>query len=354
MGAVGSARGLRVCHAWSPTTDSIDDETTELLEKYAEKFKAGDINGDGLLQRDELRSLLEKVGDGSESVPMHWLTDADLDEIFEQYDRDRNGAISLDEFMQLAQDNVFLTKELSAYKAAFNAVDVGGDGFIGPNEMCAVLTVLGSSLRSYEEITRLMGKYDKDHSGRIDFPEFLRLCRYEKALPLDDILRYAATLSASRSGDGSASSSSSDDATEAHSKELVMSIASESAFRNILSFNKENGKLVVVMGTLSWCRPCKRFNSAYERLAAAYPNVVFLRLNGNDSEDTKQLFKKKLKIRATPSFLFFRNAELVGSTTGANTSRFETVMRAMLKDGEIPEKSVYELMDVKEALAHAG
>lgn len=183
-GVVGSARGSRVCKlaAWSPTTASIDDETTELLEKYAAKFKAGDINGDGMLQRDELRALLEKVGDGQETVPMHWLTDADLDDLFEQYDRDRNGAISLDEFMLLAQDNVFLTKELSAYKSAFNAVDVGGDGFIGPNEMCAVLTVLGSPLQSYEEITRLMHKYDKDNSGE-----------FKSTLAVENILFFATT-----------------------------------------------------------------------------------------------------------------------------------------------------------------
>ena len=114
------------------------------------------------------------------------------------------------------------------------------------------------------------------------------------------------------------------------------------------------GKLVAVMGTLSWCRPCKRFESIYESIASAYPDVFFLKLNGNDSEDTKQLFKKKLKIRATPSFLFFRNGESVGGTTGANKSRFETVLRTLLNTEEMPEKSVYELMDEKEALAHAS
>ena len=194
VGVTASTRGSRVCvAAWRPTTASIDDETTELLEKYAAIFKAADINGDGMLQRDELRALLEKVGEGLQSVPMHWLTEGDLDAIFEQYDRDRNGVIDMDEFMQLAQDNVFLSKELSEYKKvmriafqciiapalrpdplpfsfsffsqAFTAVDVGGDGFIGPNEMCAVLTVLGSPLKSYEEITRLMKKYDNDNSG---------------------------------------------------------------------------------------------------------------------------------------------------------------------------------------------
>ena len=102
------------------------------------------------------------------------------------------------------------------------------------------------------------------------------------------------------------------------------------------------------MGSLTWCRPCKRFNPVYQRMAAAYPHVVFLHLNGNDSEETKRLFKHKLKIRATPSFLFFRNGVVVDSCSGANPSRFESHLRALLKEGEMPEKSLYELIDVEE------
>lgn len=37
--------------------------------------------------------------------------------------------------------------------------------------------------------------------------------------------------------------------------------------------------------------------------------VVCLKLFGNSNDDTKRLFKEKLKARTTPSFYFFRGSE---------------------------------------------
>ena len=329
--------------------ESIDDETAGLLEKYLATFRTADADEDGLLRREELRSLLERVSGGEESVPLHWLTDDDLNEIFDQYDRDEDGAISFREFTKLAHDNVFLTKELNEYRAAFNAVDVGGDGFIGPNEMCSILTALDSPLKSYDQITRLMAKYDTDRSGRIDFGEFLRLCRYEKALPIDQILHYASTLAAARSAQDGTSSSSSGSSADVEPVEYknhrVLCVNSESMFQGILDVNKN--KLVVLLASLTWCRPCKRIAPVFQKLAEAYPSVVFIRLNGNDSDETKRLFKKKLKIRATPSFLFFRQGDVVGSCIGANPSRVESTLRSFLSEtDDKPEHTLYEIEPV--------
>ncbi|KAL4520905.1 hypothetical protein Ndes2437A_g04857 [Nannochloris sp. 'desiccata'] len=386
-------------NSWdAPATESIDDATAELFDRYSTTFNEADTDKDGLLHRDELRTILESVGSGKEHTPLHWLTDDDLDQIFNQYDKDEDNAKNLTEFMTLAHDNVFLTKALSEYRTAFKAVDQNRDGFLGPTELLSVLSKVDSPLKSYENIVRLMNKYDTDRNGRMDFGEFLRMARYEQALPLDAILTYAAGGSRS-SVSSSSSSSSSSIGREIHDKmghstlsstnltasislasesptalsasssssysdssfkpgggaaarlaeqraeneHLVISIANEESFNGIFERNKD--KLVVVMGSLTWCRPCKRMTPVFQRMAAAYPQVVFVHLNGNDSEETKQLFKHKLKIRATPSFLFFRQGAVVDTCSGANSERFENHLRNLLREDEMPDKSLCELMD---------
>jgi Ca2+-binding EF-hand superfamily protein/thiol-disulfide isomerase/thioredoxin len=409
-------------NSWdAPAHESIDDETATLLDRYETTFHEADTNKDGLLHRAELRELLERVAGGAERTPLQWLNDDDLDSIFNQYDLDGNNAIDLKEFMKLAQDNVFLQKELSEYQTAFQAVDKNGDGYLGPTELLSVLSHVDSPLKSYDNIVRLMNKYDTDRNGRMDFAEFLRLCRYEHALPLDSILSYAAARATARSTSGSknseqhkkhhhhkkeahisplpttataattsnvlaatslaseipttttttsASDSDSDSSTSspeatptpkpaggaaarnaeqrAKMAKLIIPIDSEESFNSIFEQESNKDKLVVVMGSLTWCRPCKRFAPVYQRMAAAYTNVVFLHLNGNDNEDTKQLFKHKLKIRATPSFLFFRKGVVVDSCNGANPSRFESHLRSLLTESEMPRKNLYELIDISE------
>jgi hypothetical protein len=68
-------------------------------------------------------------------------------------------------------------------------------------------------------------------------------------------------------------------------------------------------KLTVLFSGLTWCRPCKGMSKPFERMADVYGakgGVSFLKLFGNANPRCKQMFKN-LKIRSTPSFLFYRN-----------------------------------------------
>jgi len=100
-------------------------------------------------------------------------------------------------------------------------------------------------------------------------------------------------------------------------------------------------KVVVLLASLSWCRPCKKVLPQYNKLAAVYSEAIFLRFNGNENEDTKALFKTKLKARVTPSFFFFKAGELLGTCTGANATRFETNLRSHLPANAMPAEMLY-------------
>lgn len=161
----GIGAAPHVAAGWAPQMDSIDDETQDVLDKILQTFNSADANGDGKLQRDELRDLLERAGGGAEFVPLHWLTEGDLDAIFDAYDANKDGEISFEEFVPLAQDNVWLAKELATYRAVFKAIDTGRNGKLSPTELCTIFTQLDSPLKDYNAISHIMEKYDLDRNG---------------------------------------------------------------------------------------------------------------------------------------------------------------------------------------------
>lgn len=191
----------------------------------------------------------------------------------------------------------------------------------------------------------MIGALFSNFAGQIDFGEFLRLCRYEKALPLEDILDYAQT----KAVKSAPTEDPPDSPPNLTSRGAVLNIFSESQLNHVLQSNAD--ALVVLEATLTWCRPCKRMDPVYAKCANHYRTAMFLKLTGNENEKTKALFKEKLKARVTPSFFFFRGCKLVGSCTGANPHRFEDNLRAHLNQNEIPEGEVLYPAQETEAAA---
>ncbi|KAL4423152.1 hypothetical protein ABPG77_007805, partial [Micractinium sp. CCAP 211/92] len=256
-----------------------------------------------------------------------WLTDDDVSEAFAQYTR-------FEEFVRMAQDKIFLAGKLEEYREAFRAVDAGGNGTISATELYQLFETIGHPI-TYEKLVAVMEDYDVDHSGVIDFGEFLRMFRNE-LLDLNDILAYikkrtaakAAAVTAqgtritvdqltatSRGAAGSAATAAAAPPAAAPTappgagpKLLpggVNLFFSEADLDAVLASNP--GKLVVLMASVTWCRPCKGFQSTYEAAAKHYKDAVFLKFYGNSNEGTKELFKERLKCRTTPSFFFFRD-----------------------------------------------
>jgi len=92
----------------------------------------------------------------------------------------------------------------------------------------------------------------------------------------------------------------------------------------VLSANAD-GITVLEVG-MTWCRPCMGFEPKYKRAARENEDLVFLRINGNVSEDTKFLCKHLLKVRATPCFYFFHKRGMISSHSGANEGRLKAAI----------------------------
>merc|ERR1712038_1817720 len=110
--------------------------STEMADnvELKEAFKLFDMDGDGMITKDELRKLVEKVG-GS-------MTEGEAKGLIHQADKDGNESIDFSEFSKL-----------------WAAIKGEGEG--------------------EKEIRKEFGKLDVDNSGRVSYPEFLLVWKYK-------------------------------------------------------------------------------------------------------------------------------------------------------------------------------
>ncbi|GAX81051.1 hypothetical protein CEUSTIGMA_g8486.t1 [Chlamydomonas eustigma] len=306
-----------------------------------ERFKMFDVDGNGVIDREELRTLLESSDNGT-AVPLlaqHWIPESELDRVLEKYDKNQNGTIEFDEFRDIVYDGLLLSGTLAEYEEAFKAVDKSGNGTIGATELMQLFKNLGSSV-SYEKLVEVMQFYDKDESGQIEFGEFLLMFR-DQMLDLKEILNYVTSSPHYESSSGVAESAgerSSGQLLEAKEGDLSL-IFSEEELSELLS---QKDKLTMLMCATTWCRPCKAMQRPVERMAQHYKNSFnFVKLFGNSNEKTKELFKHKLQVRSTPCFMIFNGSSLLYTQTGSNKEKLEDAVRSFISEEAMPKGRLY-------------
>merc|ERR1712038_1167377 len=99
-------------------------DNVELMEA----FKLFDMDGDGMITKDELRKLVEKVG-GS-------MTEGESKGLIHQADKDGNESIDFSEFSKLWA----AIKGEGEGEKEFRKLDVDNSGYITKDEMMTVIT----------------------------------------------------------------------------------------------------------------------------------------------------------------------------------------------------------------------
>ncbi|KAK9861219.1 hypothetical protein WJX84_007549 [Apatococcus fuscideae] len=99
------------------------------------RFRRADLDGNGVIDKDELKLLLETVEDGFACPTTQWIQDNEVEEVMNLYDKTGSGDITFDEFKALANDGVLLKGKLGEYADAFSAVDKDGNGSIEMSEL---------------------------------------------------------------------------------------------------------------------------------------------------------------------------------------------------------------------------
>lgn len=74
----------------------------------------------------------------------------------------------------------------------------------------------------------------------------------------------------------------------------------------------EQDKLTVVDFWAPWCGPCKMMGPLVDQLAEEMTDVRFCKVNCDENDDTCS----KVEIRNLPTFIFYKNGEIVKKLSG--------------------------------------
>jgi calcium-dependent protein kinase len=139
--------------------------TKQEKEQIDKVFRAMDLNGDGKLQKDEIKKgYAEYFGRN--------LTDQEVDELFARVDGDGNGEIEYTEFVvaTLNEKNLLSNNKL---QTAFKMFDKDGGGTISIEEIKEVLS-FGQNLDE-NLIQQIIKQVDANGDGEISYEEFSQM-----------------------------------------------------------------------------------------------------------------------------------------------------------------------------------
>eukprot|EP00755_Sulcionema_specki_P020780 Sspe_Gene.12766::Locus_4358_Transcript_1_1_Confidence_1.000_Length_3192::g.12766::m.12766 len=195
-------------------TEILTDEEIEVL-RHA--FLTLDENGDGFLSHDELKKALNS----EMQVRFPGMADSTLDELvslsMKAADRDKDGKISLTEFiasftegkLPVSMDSVMHTYnqlkrrlfdwELEALRKSFKELDSNQDGYLDFKELIGPVGTLLSThypdmddARRTEAVEHIIRTADKDGDERLSLAEFIRSYAEDQGvLPEDFITNHA-------------------------------------------------------------------------------------------------------------------------------------------------------------------
>lgn len=141
-------------------------------ENFEEKFISCDADGSGQMDIAEFGDFLRTIG----IEPMKHV----LQECFDEFDEDRSGQLSFDEFYKvmtlLAQREGFSKTEVQDFEAVFNKFDAFCHDEIDVQELQQVLMYVGipTTISDCQMVAEIV---DLDDSGYVDFQEFLMCMR---------------------------------------------------------------------------------------------------------------------------------------------------------------------------------
>lgn len=150
--------------------------TQDQITAFRESFSLFDKDGDGTITASEIGTVMRSLG--------HNPSERELHDMINEIDKDRNGTIDFDEFLEMMTRNSALNKTGSKGGAvdeeeeellqAFKVFDKDGNGTISEVELRDVMKSLGELL-SEREIKQMIEEADGDGDGEIDFHEFKKM-----------------------------------------------------------------------------------------------------------------------------------------------------------------------------------
>ncbi|KAF9465904.1 calmodulin-like protein [Collybia nuda] len=142
---------------------TLPDET---IAEFREAFSLFDKDKDGTISSHELGTVMRSLGQNP--------TEAELQDMINEVDIDRNGIIDFDEFLALMVKQSKEGDEEEEMRLAFEVFDKDGSGSISVAELKQVMESLGENLTTHE-INEMIREADENNDGEISFAEFKKM-----------------------------------------------------------------------------------------------------------------------------------------------------------------------------------
>ena len=143
----------------------MDQLTEEQRQEVEDVFKIIDEDESGTIDIRELGKGLRCLGLNP--------TNSDLKELLDEYDKNNDQVLNLDEFVELY---VKYTQKFSSVEEElaeeFKKLDVNGDGYIDIEELKKVLA-FGEDKLSDQEVEEVIKEFDTNGDGKITLQEFI-------------------------------------------------------------------------------------------------------------------------------------------------------------------------------------
>jgi calcium-binding protein CML len=137
--------------------------SSQLVKDLEDVFKKFDANGDGKISWLELSSILSSLG--------YKATEEEVQKMIKEADRDGDGFIDLQEFIELNTQGIDSASSLKDLRDAFEIFDLDRNGAISSEELHVVLKNLGEH-STIEDCQLMIKGVDCDGNGQVDFEEF--------------------------------------------------------------------------------------------------------------------------------------------------------------------------------------
>jgi len=97
---------------------------------------------------------------------------------------------------------------------------------------------------------------------------------------------------------------------------MVREVETYQELENLLQ-NIPKEQFVVLDCFATWCGPCKAFSPFFDELSKEYGNVLFLKADVDKIDELTAEFK----VRAMPTFIFFKNLTVIERIQGADQQK---------------------------------
>ncbi|XP_021284896.1 probable calcium-binding protein CML29 [Herrania umbratica] len=146
-----------------PGSMSAETETLSHVLGLVEAFRAFDADNDGAINAAELGGILGSLGYNA--------SEQDVRAMMQQGDTNKDGLLSIEEFLEMNTKDMELGGLASALSSAFPAFGFDGEEAVTATELYQIMGNLGVEL-SLEDCQGVIASMDADGDGAVSFEDF--------------------------------------------------------------------------------------------------------------------------------------------------------------------------------------